>query len=246
MLHVKQVEGDPLALTVRLAERYSLDLPPGSIDRLERYVKSLLEWNKKLNLISRSDTENIWPRHILHSLLPVLLFKIPSNIRFVDIGTGGGLPGLPIAIVRPDLTGVLVDSIRKKTDALTAIVSDLGISNVRVISERVEGPEFLKKFQSSFDIVFARAVSQLPDVVKWSIKLLRKRKPRIEEENLEAKVLIDPPAIVSFKGGDIREEVERTVRLFPGTSVDEYPIDVEGITDELFTGKKLLIVKPQA
>ncbi|MBK6760935.1 MAG: class I SAM-dependent methyltransferase [Ignavibacteria bacterium] len=85
------------------------------VDALKRYHDELLYWNKKVNMISRKDEENVWERHILHSLTLMKYVTFPQKARVLDVGTGGGLPGLPIKIARPDLKMLLVDSIRKKT-----------------------------------------------------------------------------------------------------------------------------------
>jgi 16S rRNA (guanine527-N7)-methyltransferase len=242
MLHVEQSDKAIPTLVREVTERHGLILQPEACDRLSSYVESLLEWNRKHNLISRSDVDNVWQRHILHSLLPVLLCTIPRNMEFLDIGTGGGLPGVPIAIARPDLTGTLVDSVRKKVEALSGIVKAVGLSNLNVVNDRVESPTFIRRFRGSFDIVFARGVAQLPELIKWSIRLMRPRQKGVSEEIQEGKIPVDPPVIIAFKGGDVRDEIRKALRGFPDISIRQYQADVEGITDGSFTDKKLIVV----
>ena len=242
MLHVEQTNADPLTLTSHLAETFGLRIPDGGLKRLQRYSELLVEWNNRHNLVSRADIANIWPRHILHSIIPVLLLRIPPGLRFVDVGSGGGLPGIPIAILRPDLNGVLVDSIRKKTEALSAMVNDIGIENLTIVNERVECAEFLRRFKGSFDIVFARGVSRLPQLVEWSLRLFRPRKDGGERGDPGA---INPPVLISYKGGDVRDEIRETTRIFPGMSIREVPIDVGGVTGGDFSEKKLIIITPK-
>ena len=103
------------------------------IEQLDQYVNFLLEWNKKINLISRKDEENIWTYHILHSVSPLFKVKIREGSRIVDIGTGGGLPGVPLKILRPDISLLCLDATRKKANAVSQMVEDLKIKNVNVI-----------------------------------------------------------------------------------------------------------------
>ena len=224
-----------------ICERAGVVLSVKVRERLVVYVESLLDWNKKHNLISRADTSNIWSRHILHSVIPLLMFRFPKNLAFVDIGTGGGLPGIPIAILRPDLQGVLVDSVRKKTEALRSIIETVGITNLRVVTERVESPSFMKQFRSEFDLAFARAVAPLPELVTWTRGLLSK--PRKTAHTSEGAKEIIPPAIIALKGGDLSSEIVATKRAFPNLSIAEHSIStIEGV-GEFFTDKKVIVVR---
>ncbi len=242
MLHVKPgvgVSAGPEQIKEVMA-KFGVILTARAEGMLSAYVNSLLEWNKKHNLISRADTSNIWTRHILHSIYPVLVMKISEKLSFIDIGSGGGLPGIPIAILRPDLQGVLVDSVRKKTEAVRSIVESVRITNVTVVTDRVEAPSFVKQFRSAFDLAFARAVGPLPDLVTWSLPLLRKPgKPGVGKEGGNGPRL---PALVALKGGNLEEEIGETERLFPYLTITMHSIEPEGIADEFFTDKRIVIV----
>jgi 16S rRNA (guanine527-N7)-methyltransferase len=110
---------DEKALRVRqICLRNGLEISDPQLELLNRFVHGLLEWNRAINVISRKDEENVWYGHILHCLTMLFLLEIPERAKVLDLGSGGGLPGIPIAIVRPDLEITLLDSIAKKTKVM--------------------------------------------------------------------------------------------------------------------------------
>lgn len=147
------------------------------ISQLCKYQDLLIKWNKHINLISRKDEDNLWIKHILHCVSLLFKVKIKSHSKIVDIGTGGGLPGIPIKILRPDLTFLLIDATRKKTNAVSEIIRDIGISKINIEWGRAENIGLMPCFYKMFDLVIARAVASISKLVDWSkLFLVRGRK----------------------------------------------------------------------
>ncbi len=170
---------------VELSERFNLNSV--QLQSFKQYVELLLSWNQRTNLISRNDTDRIVERHLVESLAflssPALQAEKP---RLLDIGTGAGLPGIPLAIVRPQWMFVLLDSRKIKTLFLKDVVNQLDLSHVSVVCERAESyrPPHL------FDVVTARAVARLPKLLDYALPLLEKN-----------------GALAALKGGDLNDEL---------------------------------------
>jgi 16S rRNA (guanine527-N7)-methyltransferase len=213
MFHVEQseplnVRGIPPREVLRtICSRNGLVLSDAQNDLLACYVEALLEWNSKVNLISRRDQENLWFSHVLHSLALLFYVQLPDHARVLDLGTGGGLPGIPIAIARPGLEIVLLDSIRKKTTAVQDMIERLGLTGVSVRTGRAEEIHLGEGGSGTFDIVMARAVASLRDLARWSRPHLRT--PRAETTLISDgnKIRLESPVLVALKGGDLDAEI---------------------------------------
>lgn len=203
------------------------------LSRLTDYCLLLEQWNKKINLISRRDEENIWLNHILVSLVFLFKIQIPDGSNVLDLGTGGGLPGIPLSIMRHDINFVLLDSIRKKTVAVQEMVSALGLPNVKIVCSRAEDLGHQKTYRHSFDAVIARAVSSLENIVLWGAPLLKKGNAT-HGITITAphKVVLAHPVVITMKGGDIADEAERVQRRFPHIKLHQ--------CDTTFSGSEVL------
>ncbi len=140
----------------------TFNLNEETINRLEIFVNLLKEWNLRINLISRKDIDNIWPHHIAHSLAPIKFLDWSNFSDIADLGTGGGFPGIPLAIVFPQKHFVLVDSKKKKIQVLKDITQRLELTNVSLIWSRAE------ELSLTVDLVCARAVSNPRTILKWT------------------------------------------------------------------------------
>jgi 16S rRNA (guanine527-N7)-methyltransferase len=204
-----------------------LQLSDEKLSQLERFADLLKKKNEALNLISRKDEDNILEKHILHSLslaMPGLCgFSIPENAHVFDLGTGGGLPGIPLAIVRSNITIVLCDSIAKKIAALEEMIRALSLANVNAVTARAETLAKNEAYRKKFDLIVSRAVAPLDDLAKWSHELLKKG-----------------GTLLSLKGGDISEEIKRTTRSKYVAEVAESPLAL--ISYELFTRDEKKVV----
>jgi 16S rRNA (guanine527-N7)-methyltransferase len=214
MFHVEQSDpsktrglSPPEALRL-ICLRNGLALSDAQISLLARYVEALLEWNSKVNLISRRDQENVWFSHILHSLALLFYVELPDSARVLDLGTGGGLPGIPIAIARPGLEIVLLDSIRKKTTAVQEMVDRLGLTGVSVRTGRAEEIQPGREGIGTFDIVVARAVASLRDLARWSRPCLNVPGPIPAQIPDGKRIRLTSPVLVALKGGDLAAELE--------------------------------------
>ena len=190
-----------------------LVLDDGQMEKMVRYASDLLYWNEKINLISRRDTEQIWQRHILHSLTPLLLGMIPKTGRVLDIGSGGGLPGIPLKIARPGLDMVLLDSISKKVKTVEMLASHVIDHGLSAIRERAEEMPTYPEYAGSFDLVIARAVAPLVDLIGWARPLLRPGTGRM----------------VLLKGGTLIDELEHATGKHPDAEVTIHDIVLTGI-----------------
>lgn len=153
----------------------------------ELYAK----WNSQINVISRKDIDHLELRHVLHSLAILKFTSFQAGSRILDIGTGGGFPGIPLAIMMPDVQFILADSIGKKIKVVKEIASELGLTNVEGIHERAE------KLKGPFDFVVSRAVAPLPLLLSWS-------RGKYNKHNINAL----PNGLICLKGGDLKEEMK--------------------------------------
>ena len=148
------------------------------------------DWNSKINVISRKDIDNLYEHHVLHSLAIAKVLPFQPHTEILDVGTGGGFPGIPLAILFPECRFTLIDSIGKKIKVAQEVANALGLTNVECIQERVE------EEKRKFDFVVSRAVMPLPDLV------------RLVQKNVSNKQRnAVPNGLVVLKGGDLRDEL---------------------------------------
>ena len=148
------------------------------------------DWNSKINVISRKDIDNLYEHHVLHSLAIAKVLPFQPHTEILDVGTGGGFPGIPLAILFPECRFTLIDSIGKKIKVAQEVATALGLTNVECIQERAE------EEKRKFDFVVSRAVMPLPDLV------------RLVQKNVSNKQRnAVPNGLVVLKGGDLREEL---------------------------------------
>ena len=186
-------------------------------------LKSLYaDWNEKINVISRKDIDNFYEHHVLHSLAITTQFSFPDGYDIMDLGAGGGFPGIPLAIFFPEVKFHLVDSINKKLKVVNEVVTAIGLTNVITQHTRAEDIKDKK-----FDVVISRAVAPLKDLWYWSKPLLKK-KPIDQPKKLSG--------LICLKGGDLSQEVSES-RLRPKV----WEID-KVFEEEFFKEKYILYV----
>ncbi len=202
-------------------------LNDSQIEMFEKLPAIYGEWNEKINVISRKDIDNIFERHILHSLAIAKVCHFKPNSEILDVGTGGGFPGIPLAIMFPEVNFTLVDSIGKKIKVVNEVKDALELKNVNAIQTRVE------QVKGHFDFIVSRAVTQMPEFVSW----VRNKISKIEYHNLDNGILY-------LKGGDLTEELEPLMqRKGKKPKIKIYDI-FNYFPSEFFETKKVVYIKP--
>lgn len=195
------------------------------LERLAHYAAMVIEKNQYVNLISRKDVTKIIENHIFLSSL--LSEYIPERVfNFIDIGTGGGFPGIPLGIIRPSLKGMLVDSTTKKVDAVKEFITKLKLTNLAAENMRVESDDFKQKYPNTFDLVVSRATVPLIILLRYSIPLIKQRAyllsmkggdlgDELKEAELKYKAFIKKATVfdLAYKPGNIRNEKGKKVIL---------------------------------
>ena len=227
-----------------LCVRNGLTPTDSQLEQLDYYVVLLLEWNKKINIISRKDEENVWTYHILHSISPLFEIEIKQNSAVVDIGTGGGLPGIPLKILRPDLSMLCIDSTGKKINAVSQMISDIKLNNIYALWGRAEEVGSQPEYTGKFDFAIARAVAPLKDLLSWSKIFLKSIDPnRITiKTHINGRINPNPPALLAFKGGDLSEEMEIAKRKHQQINIQSIDIIFTGSEQLIASDKKILVV----
>ena len=203
--------------------KYFADFTPTQIKQFETLKGIYTEWNEKINVISRKDIDSIYTHHVLHSLSIAAVADFNAGMEVIDIGCGGGFPGIPLAIFFPDVQFHLVDSIGKKLKVVEAVVEGTGIKNIttqHIRAEEIKGRKF--------HFAVSRAVAPLKDLWKWSSPLLRK-----------GSTASLPNGLICLKGGDLHQEISDSPTRPKMLSI--YDI----FTEEYFKEKYILhVTKP--
>ena len=208
---------------LELITKYFSDFTPVQLEQLRMLEEVYLDWNTRINVISRKDTEGLYEKHVLHSLSIAALCEFQKGQQVLDLGTGGGFPGIPLAIFFPETEFLLVDSIAKKLKVVDAVAEAIGLKNVKTRHTRAEEIKGQK-----FDTVVSRAVAPLGDLWKWSKPLIRKNK-ELSPENVNG--------LICLKGGDLAQEIsdsECRPRLIPISEL---------FSEEYFKEKFVVVVR---
>jgi 16S rRNA (guanine527-N7)-methyltransferase len=175
---------------MEVIEKYFTSLSDNQIKNFKQLEPLYREWNDKINVISRKDIDQLYLRHVLHSLSIAKYFEFIPNQKVIDIGTGGGFPGIPLAILFPETRFTLVDSVQKKIKVVEAVVDLLGLKNVRARQTRAEN------ISEKYDVVVCRAVASLSKLIWWTKKNI--------------KISSSPDTVnglIALKGGDLSSEI---------------------------------------
>lgn len=203
-------------MNAELIFNYFPDLTDEQRSQFELLEALYQDWNQKINVVSRKDIDELYLRHVLHSLGIVKIQQFKAGSAVLDVGTGGGFPGIPLAILFPDTHFTLVDSIGKKIKVVEEVVEGLGMQNVTPINSRVE------EIKDRFDFIVSRAVAAMPTFTHWV-------KGKIKKESLHER----RNGILYLKGGDLSEELKdyRTAQVF---ELSDY------FTEDFFKTKKVV------
>ena len=199
---------------VELVFKYFPNLSSKQKEQFEQLQSLYIDWNSKINVISRKDLENFYTRHVLHSLGIAKIKEFEQDSKIVDVGTGGGFPGIPLAIMFPDSRFHLVDSIAKKISVVKAIAKDVGLHNLSAEQSRIEDLSLQQ------DYVVSRAVARMISFYRW-----------VEGQ------LKPGGTIYYLKGGDITEEMLEVKRPFKEYDLTEY------FEEDFFETKKVVAVR---
>ena len=196
--------------------KYFPELTEIQISQFQQLEALYHDWNSKINVISRKDIDQLYVKHVLHSLAIAKIQKFEPGTYVLDVGTGGGFPGIPLAILFPDTRFYLIDVILKKINVVKAVAESLELKNVKAEQIRAEN------VKGDFDFIVSRAVTNMPDFVSW-IKDKIKKQQKHELKN----------GILYLKGGDLREE------LASFSNAKEYNIS-DFFEDDFFETKKVV------
>lgn len=180
---------------MEIITKYFPQLSPLQTRQIEQLHPLYSEWNQKINVISRKDIDNLYERHVLHSLAIAKQFTFLPGSEILDLGTGGGFPGIPLAIFFPETQFTLIDGTGKKIKVVDAIKTDLGLTNVNAKHIRAE------ELKQHFDFVVSRAVTQLDQLINWSFRLLKKKQQHAI-----------PNGLIALKGGKVYAEIKALPR----------------------------------
>ena|SRR6218665_266789 len=176
-----------------IIEKYFADFTPVQVQQLAALKELYKEWNEKINVISRKDIDNFYLHHVLHSLTIATRFQLTKGMRVMDLGCGGGFPGVPLAIFFPETEFLMVDSINKKLTVIKEVAAAIDLKNISTRHSRAEDIKDRK-----FDTVVSRAVAPLKDLLRWSRPLIQKNKHLPEDQ---------PNGLICLKGGDLSREI---------------------------------------
>lgn len=200
--------------------KYFPDLTEKQIEQFSQLRKLYEEWNSQINVISRKDIDELYTRHVLHSLGIAKVIQFKPGTSIMDIGTGGGFPGIPLAILFPDSNFYLVDTIGKKIKVVNAVAESLGLTNVEGVQKRAENVKF------EFDFIISRAVTYLPRFNNWI-------KGKFTSKSLNSK----PNGLLYLKGGDLTEELKEAGKPYESFDLKEF------FSEEFFDTKKVIYLK---
>lgn len=203
-------------------QKYFPELTSIQIDQFSQLKALYVDWNSKINVISRKDIDNLYLHHVLHSLAIAKYVNFLPGADILDLGTGGGFPGIPLAILFPESNFYLADGTAKKIRVVNEVVDALGLDNARGHQMRVE------ELKIKFDFVVCRAVTTIDKLVLWSSRLIK-----------ENQIHGQPNGLIALKGGNIKEEL----KLLPGKPYVDITKLSEYFKEEYFEGKHVLYVQ---
>ena len=202
-------------MALEIIEKYFPDLAEKQKNQFADLEELYAEWNEKINVISRKDMESLYEKHVLHSLGIAKIMQFQPNTKVLDIGTGGGFPGIPLAILFPETYFTLVDSIGKKITVVKEVSSAIGLENINAIHGRAES------VKDQFHFVVSRAVTQMPVFLRWL-------RGKFLKDQFNAK----HNGVLYLKGGDLAEELS-------GLKAEIFPLK-NYFEEEFFETKKVV------
>jgi 16S rRNA (guanine527-N7)-methyltransferase len=200
-----------------IIQKYFPQLEEQKLKQFEKAEELYLDWNTKINLVSRKDAEHMMEKHILHSLAIAKVIQFKNGTKVLDVGTGGGFPGIPLAIMFPEAHFHLVDSIGKKIKVVKAVAQQLDLSNVTAEQIRAEN------VKGTFDFIVSRAVTRLPEFSAW-VKGKIKKNSFNDLQN----------GILYIKGGDVLEEIIDTGKRYQIFEISKF------FEEDFFETKKVV------
>ncbi len=201
---------------MELILKYFPDLTETQIQQFEALEDLYKDWNAKINVVSRKDIDDLYVKHVLHSLAIAKVIQFKDQSSILDVGTGGGFPGVPLAILFPNCQFHLVDSINKKLKVINAVCEAIELTNVKTTHSRVEA------IDETFDFIVSRAVTAMPEFTKW----VKGKIARTQQNELKNGILY-------LKGGDLTEELKQY------TNVKAFLIS-DYFEEEFFETKKII------
>lgn len=207
---------------MQLLKKYFPELTASQLEKFDKHKRLFIEWNSKINMVSRKDMDNLEERHVLHALSIAKVIQFLPDTKVLDVGTGGGFPGIPLAIMFPETRFFLVDSIGKKINVVKDLVKQLDLQNVETGNMRVED------FKTKVDFVVSRAVTRFNKFIPWIADNI--------SDNYKHEMM---NGILYLKGGDVQEEMDE-LDLF----CNEYEIS-KFFEEEFFETKKVIHIPKQ-